>query len=305
MTDHQLHSIKSSWSTIPRSLSAANDDKSIVTVRQTGKADGEDAPNEPPSIILQDNVGDPIINAAHHLIQTQKVEASNATVPTVGFTFEEDLEASRPYIRALKRCSRWTTTSSVTPSMGWSFFSGISLAEVSCLSAIALPIAPQDLWNGNRYQIAQSNRRNHLEEPRSVQSELPKRILHSMARNLATSLATVKDLNSYMLDSVEEFEIRRKTSKGCHKVALLGIVHGILSLRLMVHRYRDADHLGTSLSGKTTLCTHLQELYSQGSRDHEHLQVCKTIVQDLLVAFNMACRSVNAECGLVSNLFTF
>ena len=230
MTDHRLHSIKSSLSTTPQSLSAANDDRSILTVRQTGMADGEDAPNEPPSIIPQDDVGDPIINPAHHLIQTQKVEASDATVPIVGFTFEKDLEASRPYIRALKRWSSCTATSSVAPSMGWSFFSGISLAEVSCLSAINLPIASQDLWNGDRYQIAQWNQHNHLEEPGPVQNKLSEMILHTMARTSATSLATVKDLNIYKLDSSVGFRSEKEKYKYCHKIALLGIVHGILSL---------------------------------------------------------------------------
>ena len=130
-----------------------------------------------------------------------------------------------------------------------------------------------------------------------------------MARNLATSLATVKDLNIYKLDSIGKFRIEPKTSKECCKIALLGIVYGILSLQLKVHGYRDADYLGTSLSGKTTLCTHWQELYGQGSRDHEHIQVCKTILQDLLVAFHIAWKRVNAETGLpdryrlVSNLF--
>ena len=311
MTDHRLHSSRLSWSTISRSLSVANDDRSIVTVRRTGKTDGKDAPNEPPSSILQDNLGDSIINAAHPLIQTQKMQASNPIVPTVGSTFEKDLEASRPYIRALKRYSSCTATSSVAPSMGWSFFSGISIAEVSCLSAIGLPIAPQDLWNGNRYHIANSNRHNYLEEPGPVQTKLPERILHSMARNSATSLATVTDLNIYKLSSVGEFGIERKTPKECHKIALLGIVYGILSLQLEVHEYQDADYLGTSLSGKTTLCTHLQELYGQGSRYHDHVQVCKIIVQDLLGAFNIACRGVNAETGLpdryrlVSILSTF
>ena len=183
MTDHRLHSSRLSWSTNPRSLSVANDDRSIVTVQRTGKSNGKDTLNEPPSTIIQDIVGNSIISAAHPLIQTQKIEASNAIVPTVGFTFEKDLEASRPYIRGLKRCSGCTATSSVAPSMGWSFFSGVSLAEVSCLSAIGLPIAPQDLWNGNRYHIANSNRHNYPEESGPGQTKLPESILHTMARN--------------------------------------------------------------------------------------------------------------------------
>ena len=195
-----------------------------MTVREARKTGGGDAPEK---YDLQGNIGD----------FTVDVENSNLTAPTIGFTFEKDLRASRPYMRALKRCSGWTATSSVAPSMGWSFFSDISLAEVSCLSAIALPIASQDLWNGDRYRVKTSDRHNRFEIPRPVLENISERILHSMARNMATSLVTTTDLNNYKLSSSDGFMMERKALGEKKLTALLGMVHSIRSLQPHVWRY--------------------------------------------------------------------
>lgn len=74
-----------------------------------------------------------------------------------GFAFEEDLFASRPYLRAIKRRPCWSTTSSVVPTMGWSYLSGLSLADVSEVSILSLPLSPLGLWNGHRYTVARDD----------------------------------------------------------------------------------------------------------------------------------------------------
>lgn len=80
-------------------------------------------------------------------------EANGIQLPTFTFTFDQDLEESRPYARALKRNSVWSTASSAAHTMGWSCLSGLSLADVSEISVIDLPISPQELWNGDRYML--------------------------------------------------------------------------------------------------------------------------------------------------------
>ena len=70
---------------------------------------------------------------------------------TFGYSFDQDLNASRPYTRATQKHRAWSTTSSEIHTMGWSCLSGVSLAEVSHISVINLPFCPQDLWNGQRY----------------------------------------------------------------------------------------------------------------------------------------------------------
>lgn len=222
MTKDRSDSSRLSWNTEPRSLNVANDNESIITVRWAGKADDDDASKEPPPSVLPNSLRGSIVKGSHS--KTQKDEASIAIVPAPGFTFEKDLRASRPYMRALKRYSDCTATSSVAPSMGWSFFSGISLAEVSCLSAIGLPVAPQDLWNGNRYCASNSSPHHHLEESRLV----PERLLHSMARNSATSLATVTALKN-LLPLASELGIKRKISDECYNIALFGIFPNLIT----------------------------------------------------------------------------
>lgn len=68
-----------------------------------------------------------------------------------GYSFDQDLNTSRPYTRAMQKHGVWSTTSSEIHTMGWSCLSGLSLAEISHISVINLPFSPQDLWNGHRY----------------------------------------------------------------------------------------------------------------------------------------------------------
>ena len=102
--------------------------------------EAEDQDNE--SIVTIGRVG---------AIKTESFAAVN------GFPFEQDLLASRPYARAINRRPCWSTTSSVVSTMGWSYLSGISLADVSEVSILSLPLSPPELWNGYRYVAAQDN----------------------------------------------------------------------------------------------------------------------------------------------------
>lgn len=84
-------------------------------------------------------------------IDKEDFEASVSRTTVIEFSFESMLQRSRPYTRGLLRNSRCSRTSSVAPSMGWSFFSGLSLADISSISVISLPIWKSELWNGSRY----------------------------------------------------------------------------------------------------------------------------------------------------------
>lgn len=67
------------------------------------------------------------------------------------FAFDQDLSASRPYARLTRRLSIGSLNSSAVQSLGWSYLSGISLADISEISIVGLPIAPDELWNGQHY----------------------------------------------------------------------------------------------------------------------------------------------------------
>lgn len=103
-----------------------------------------------------------------------------------GLTFDAQL---------LSRNSNMSYTSSVVPSMGWSYPSGLSLANVSNISVFLLPISPNELWNANHYifnttlllpfpSIGSSNARGHILDESmspSIQSGSPsKRIMPTL-----------------------------------------------------------------------------------------------------------------------------
>lgn len=78
-------------------------------------------------------------------------ESEDLQGSSFSFTLDQDLKNSRPYARAMKRNSVWSTASSVAHTMSWSCLSGLSLAEVSGISVIGLPISTQELWNAHHY----------------------------------------------------------------------------------------------------------------------------------------------------------
>lgn len=65
------------------------------------------------------------------------------------FTFEEELETSPVYKKAGMNQIRLSKSS--TSTYGPSCLSGLSLSDVSNVSAIALPISSMELWNHHRY----------------------------------------------------------------------------------------------------------------------------------------------------------
>ncbi|KAL8834226.1 MAG: hypothetical protein Q9170_003857 [Blastenia crenularia] len=92
---------------------------------------------------------------SRHSDMTVAVERS----PEYGFSFEQDLRRSRVYTRVSRTIGRRSDPdppslpSSAGCSMGSSFLSGLSLADVSNISLISLPISARSLSNGQRYLV--------------------------------------------------------------------------------------------------------------------------------------------------------
>ncbi|KIM97029.1 hypothetical protein OIDMADRAFT_105875 [Oidiodendron maius Zn] len=72
-------------------------------------------------------------------------------MPAKRFTFEDDLESSRVYNRAIYRYSQLSITSTALYSTALSIFSKLSLSQVSSISFYALPVYAFDLSNSNLY----------------------------------------------------------------------------------------------------------------------------------------------------------
>jgi cell division control protein 24 len=69
------------------------------------------------------------------------------------FDFENDLETSRPYRRAQRDTMDFSFRSSIAHTNAWSQFSGLSLSKVSIISAIALPLYPDEIENAQHYEL--------------------------------------------------------------------------------------------------------------------------------------------------------
>ncbi|KAK4032307.1 hypothetical protein C8A01DRAFT_20607 [Parachaetomium inaequale] len=76
----------------------------------------------------------------------------------IRFAFENILEQSRVYRRNANQveCDR-SYTSTAQVSHAWSVFSGYSLADISVLSVIAMPLTTLDIENGNHYPTHPQN----------------------------------------------------------------------------------------------------------------------------------------------------
>ncbi|KAG4253113.1 hypothetical protein FPRO03_07073 [Fusarium proliferatum] len=69
------------------------------------------------------------------------------------FDFEDDLESSRVYRRAVRESMDFSFRSSITRSHNWSVFSGLSLSDISIISVIALPVYQDDITNAEHYDF--------------------------------------------------------------------------------------------------------------------------------------------------------
>lgn len=75
------------------------------------------------------------------------------------FAFDNDLHNSWVYNRALRRNAAPSLPSSSAKSFGWSCLSDLSLADVSNISAISLPVTGNDLKNPEHYGVQERSER--------------------------------------------------------------------------------------------------------------------------------------------------
>ncbi len=80
-------------------------------------------------------------------------------VSPLRFSFEDELQSSRVYKRTrfFYPTDRETMASTAIRTQAWSVFSGLSLADISVVSAIALPVLPADISNPEHYVFTAAN----------------------------------------------------------------------------------------------------------------------------------------------------
>ena len=245
--------------------------------------------------------------------------------PTFRFSFDDDLNHSRPYTRAMRRSMIWSPRSSAIGTIGWSCLSGLSLADVSEISVINLPVSPRELWNGERYPASYMGINGVLEgineelahtasesptSLRSVQSSEPRvgamARLGSIspisnrdpARSRSTSFKLVKRLLKTKSES-PVLEGRRTPSISIgdsgipiavlpRKILLLGMLQLLRGSTGLAISSAYNTMLGASLSGKTTIYNHLQILYGKDFSKADRSDARHWLVDYLIDAFKTA-----------------
>lgn len=201
-----------------------------------------------------------------------------------GYSFDQDLNTSRPYTRALQKHGAWSTTSSETHTMGWSCLSGLSLAEISHISVINLPFSPQELWNGHRYFETRINRSGLiLSKHRSSLSSEATQAAPKLRHRLKTRVPVHSSQTSKILNPIKEDTAVPLAAK---TVFVLGkFPYGSLE-NIAVNLALNYSHLsGGPDSGKTTVFNHLQILYGNGITEVERLTAFEFIIRNLVDIF--------------------
>jgi hypothetical protein len=150
------------------------------------------------------------------------------------FAFEEDLKTSRVYNRAaLREGCDYSFISSAVRTNAWSILSGLSLADISKISVLSLPIFLADITNNEHYsfgianstQLAGSPSQNE-HGPSWVQTDDPSVNLHSLdvvgeEDELSHWLSTIS-LNLRSYDYANKKEILSCAYPGCTSIFTAG-----------------------------------------------------------------------------------
>ena len=211
------------------------------------------------------------------------------------YSFDQDLNTSRPYTRALQRHGLLSTTSSEIHTMGWSCLSGLSLAEISNISVINLLFCPQDLWNGHHYSevrtdhdgVILSYHRSLLSYHRSHLKSEEIQAAPTLRRRQSTRVSLHSGHMSETLSPKNE-------DKAVPVAARTMLLSGMFPPRFTngpccdFRAVNDSNLLGPQLSGKTTVYNHLQILYGNGITELERLTAFELVIRNLVDMFTEA-----------------
>jgi hypothetical protein len=101
-------------------------------------------------------------NAFHGSLQSdflspQRYSAVSALDGDSVFQFSDALDSSRVYKRVRRIQSRESFSTTVQGSKSWSILSGLSLADISAISVIALPLYATDIEHAEHYVFSEPN----------------------------------------------------------------------------------------------------------------------------------------------------
>jgi hypothetical protein len=127
-----------------------------------------------------------------NLIPEDANRSSNSfPVTPFQFSFEVDLSTSRVYNRTYLYEPDASFTSSAVRAHAWSIFSGLSLSEVSMISAIALPLYSHDISNSQWYNFGSTTQFSEGTSPTSKAGTAVNAITSTKTQNFDTSTVSI------------------------------------------------------------------------------------------------------------------
>lgn len=223
-------------------------------------------------------------------------EASKDMQPILDHSFDQDLKNSRPYTRASKRPPVWSVASSVVQTVSWSCFSGLSLADMSQISVINLPITPRELWNGQRYSacVGSVTSLDKIVEEESRCGSVSPAPSSSPSKEKSSSILNLKRLirSPSPSSTISQKSIHSHRESGIpmfisKRIAVSGGYHSF-GIKETPSLTDQTIMTGVSFSGRATIYNHLLMLYGHSVSESSRLKAREWIVKDLVDAFKTA-----------------
>ena len=214
---------------------------------------------------------------------SQKSSSDSPATPPFGlnYTIERSLASSFVYIRADRRMltSVLSSNSSVASGCGWSFLSGISLAQVSNLSVISLPVSWHGLWKPEQYKpLKEAEVTSYINAIHDTERQQIK----SQTLQMSWSKAEVQSTSSKpLLSGIPIFRGQASRDRAISD-----------SIDRYLHREEARSRenvkillLGGSDAGKSTLLKMMRLVWAEGFKGEEQSQFRSVIQSNILMGF--------------------
>ncbi len=205
--------------------------------------------------------------------------------PSFGLDYavERSLANSFVYLRAGGRmlASVLSSNSSAGSGCGWSFLSGISLAEVSNLSVLSLPVSWHELWRPEQYKPL-----NELESSAQING-----VRDSNRQQINSQTLQTSSLYTGVQPTTFRRLIYRKLIFGREAARDRDVIDGIDHYlnREQARSNESIKHLllGGSEAGKSTLLKMMRLVWAEGFEAEERSHFRSVIQSNIVVAFRI------------------
>ena len=219
------------------------------------------------------------------IAKSKKSSSDSPEAPSFGLDYavERSLASSFVYLRADGRMltSVLSSNSSAGSGCGWSFLSGISLAQVSDLSVLSLPVSLQGLWKPEQYKpLKDAVMTTYVNAVRDWKT----RQMHSRTRQTSQSIAEVQLIP--FKPPVPRISILRSKA-GRPRDVSDSIDHAPKREWERIREVIKILLLGGSEAGKTTLLKMMRLVWAEGFEAEERSQFRAVIQSNIEVAFKI------------------